>query len=115
VPLRRHAQIQSRALLKVADHAEQVLRLRIAARAEQQDQAFFNCWTRKVAYIKVIGEGLTDPLNRFVVTLIPGEVGRLVYVDGSPAFEYLWLMVALYASPGYTAAVAVEGGWERLR
>jgi 4'-phosphopantetheinyl transferase len=48
-----------------------------AVSAEQQDQAFFNCWTRKEAYIKVIGEGLTHPLNRFVVTLNPGEVGRL--------------------------------------
>jgi 4'-phosphopantetheinyl transferase len=86
-----------------------------AVSAEQQDQAFFNCWTRKEAYIKVIGEGLTHPLDRFVVTLKPGEVGRLITVDGSAALANKWQMEALYPAAGYVAAVAVEGGWERLR
>jgi 4'-phosphopantetheinyl transferase len=86
-----------------------------AVSAEQQDEAFFNCWTRKEAYIKVIGEGLSHPLNRFVVTLKPGEAGRLITVDGSPTLAEKWQMEALHATPGYAAAVAVEGGWERLR
>src|SRR3990172_3962222 len=37
--LRRHAQLQAGALLQVADDAEQILRLRIATRAEHADQA----------------------------------------------------------------------------
>ncbi len=83
--------------------------------AEHQDQAFFNCWTRKEAYIKVIGEGLSHPLNRFVVTLKPGEPGRLVTVDGSLELAQQWQMQALHPTSGYAAAVVVEGGWNRLR
>lgn len=83
--------------------------------AEEQDAAFFNCWTRKEAYIKVIGEGLSHPLDRFVVTLRPGEPGRLLTVDGSAAPAQKWQMQALHPTPGYAAAVTVEGGWNRLR
>ena len=86
-----------------------------AVPAHQQDQAFFNCWTRKEAYIKVIGEGLSHPLNRFVVTLKPGESGRLVTVDGSAAKAEKWQMQAVHPTADFAAAVAVEGGWDRLR
>jgi 4'-phosphopantetheinyl transferase len=82
---------------------------------EEQDQAFFNCWTRKEAYIKVIGEGLSHPLNSFVVTLRPDEPGRLVTVDGSTELGKRWQMQALHPAQDYAAAVAVEGGWQRLR
>ncbi len=83
--------------------------------AEQQDEAFFNCWTRKEAYIKVIGEGLSHPLNRFVVTLKPGEPGQLLTVDDSASAAKNWQMQALHPTADFAAAVAVEGGWERLR
>lgn len=83
--------------------------------AEEQATAFFNCWTRKEAYIKVIGEGLSHPLDRFVVTLRPGEPGHLLSVEGSAALAQRWQMQALHPTPGYAAAVAVEDGWNRLR
>jgi 4'-phosphopantetheinyl transferase len=83
--------------------------------AQKQDEAFFNCWTRKEAYIKVIGEGLSHPLNRFVVTLLPGEPGQLLTVDGSSTLAKKWQMVALHPTVDFAAAAAVEGGWERLR
>lgn len=82
---------------------------------DHQPLAFFNCWTRKEAYIKVIGEGLTHPLHRFVVTLKPGEAGRLLTVDGSEELAQKWQLAALHPTADYAAAVAVEGGWNRLR
>jgi 4'-phosphopantetheinyl transferase len=77
-----------------------------------QAEAFFNCWTRKEAFIKAIGEGLSCPLDRFDVTLAPGEPAMLLAtrVEGQPASR--WSMQSLDAPDGYKAAIVVEGqGW----
>lgn len=76
-------------------------------------EAFFNCWTRKEAYIKARGEGLTFPLGDFVVNMIPGEPARLLTVRDAPQEAARWVLRELDPGPGYVAAVAVEtSGWE---
>lgn len=81
--------------------------------AGQRREAFFNCWTRKEAFIKAHGEGLSLGLNRFDVTLAPGEAVALRRFEGHPAELSLWEMCALEAQVGYKAALAVEGhNWE---
>lgn len=80
--------------------------------ADQKQEAFFNCWTRKEAYIKAIGDGLTYPLDQFDVSLIPGEPACLLKVKRKDDEASRWQLRALTPAPGYIAALAVEGhGW----
>jgi 4'-phosphopantetheinyl transferase len=75
-------------------------------------EAFFECWTRKEAYVKARGEGLSLPLEQFDVSLRPGEPARLIATRPDPAEATRWQLSGLDVADGYKAALAVEGqGW----
>lgn len=76
---------------------------------DRKQLAFFNCWTRKEAFVKAIGDGLSLPLDRFDVSLTPGEPARLLGIKGSSACSTGWSLQDLTPAPGYVAALAVEG------
>jgi len=81
--------------------------------ASSQTEAFFNCWTRKEAYIKALGEGLSHPLDSFTVSMRPGEPAALLSVEGGEGELTRWLLRELDAAPGYAAALVVERrDWE---
>lgn len=81
----------------------------------QKQAAFFNCWTRKEAYIKAIGDGLAFSLDQFDVSLSPGEPARLLGIKGSSTAAAQWSLQELTPAPGYVAALAVEGhGWRLM-
>jgi 4'-phosphopantetheinyl transferase len=75
--------------------------------------AFFLCWSRKEAYIKARGEGLSLSLDQFDVSLIPGEPALLLSTRPDSDEVLRWSLLDLSAGlPGYGAALAVEGdGW----
>ena len=77
-----------------------------------QLEAFYNCWTRKEAFIKARGDGVTYPLEQFDVSLTPGEPAALLRTRIDPQEALRWSLQALAPGPGYVAAVAAEGnGW----
>ncbi|HEX5837935.1 MAG TPA: 4'-phosphopantetheinyl transferase superfamily protein [Anaerolineales bacterium] len=76
----------------------------------EQLEAFYLCWTRKEAFIKAIGEGISFPLQQFDVTLVPGEPARLLSVDGSSEKARRWSMHNLLIAKGYAGALVIEGG-----
>lgn len=71
--------------------------------------AFFNCWTRKEAYIKARGDGLSMPLDQFDVSLVPGEPASLLNTKDSIGETSRWSLRELHPEHGYVAALAVEG------
>jgi len=79
-----------------------------------RQMAFFNCWTRKEAYIKAKGAGLAIQLDQFSVSLIPGEPARLLQTscdsERSP-----WSLHSFQPAPGYVAALAVPLGECQVR
>lgn len=85
-----------------AEEAAEVLELPVA----EKDAAFFNCWTRKEAYIKALGGGLSIPLDSFQVTLRPGALARMVSLNGSTAAACQWTLHNFTPAAGYTGAIA---------
>jgi len=79
-----------------------------------QATAFFTCWTRKEAYIKAVGKGLSIPLNQFDVSLAPGEPAALLNVEGNPEEASRWSLIELFPSSDMVAAVAVAGDCSKL-
>jgi 4'-phosphopantetheinyl transferase len=80
----------------------------------KKKEAFFNCWTRKEAFTKAIGDGLYQPLDKFDVALKPGEPTRLLRIGGDSKTASRWLIHDLDPAPGFTGAFAVEGSDWRL-
>jgi 4'-phosphopantetheinyl transferase len=77
--------------------------------------AFFTCWTRKEAYRKARGDGMTTPLDCFSVTAVPGSPPRLLHVEGEPRETARWSFADLPLEKGYVGVVALEGTIQSVR
>jgi 4'-phosphopantetheinyl transferase len=84
-----------------------------ALRKEEQVAAFFRCWTRKEAYIKAIGRGLSEPLDAFDVTLAPGEVAALLRAERGDVAR--WAMFDVAVEDDYAGALAAEAPVSDIR
>ncbi len=77
--------------------------------AAERVEAFFRCWTRKEAYIKATGEGLSVPLTQFDVSLAPACTNALVSTRPDAAEATRWRLIKVPAGSGYIAALCVRG------
>lgn len=79
---------------------------------EARVEAFFRCWTRKEAYIKATGDGLSLPLSQFDVSL-SDEANALLATRPDAAEAACWQLEHVRAGAGFVAAVCVRGrGWK---
>ena len=74
----------------------------------KRKEAFFNCWTRKEAFIKAVGDGLSRSLDSFEVSLLPGKPAHLLCVGNDPLEASRWHLRELTPAHGYTGALVVE-------
>ena len=94
--------------------AEEYQELLTLSRAQQQD-AFFRCWTRKEAYVKTLGEGLSTPLDSFRVSMKPDASGAFLPLNGNDNFLHGWTLHHLEPAPGYFGAVALPSGGHMIK
>lgn len=90
--------------------------------AEKKLDAFYHCWTRKEAYIKAHGKGLSLPLDSFEVSFAPWEPPVLLATKDESQESSHWTLLDIKPGFGYVGALAVKGigcslrywDWSRL-
>ncbi len=80
----------------------------LALPEEKRAAAFFAGWTRKEAYVKALGMGVSLPLDQFDVIMDPDAPARLLADRRHPQYPETWTLLSFIPAPGYTAALAVE-------
>ena len=97
-------------MLGIADKnfgADEAARLH-AAPEDERPGLFFRLWTRKEAFLKALGVGLTHPLRTFSVDPTPGAKRGLLRVEGLPEDPARWHIGGVSCASGAEAALAVD-------
>ncbi|MGA7504860.1 MAG: 4'-phosphopantetheinyl transferase superfamily protein [Candidatus Sulfotelmatobacter sp.] len=76
---------------------------------QERFEAFFRCWTRKEAYIKATGDGLSLPLDQFDVSIVSGHSDALIATRPDKSEAARWLLREVPAGHGYLAALCAQG------
>ncbi len=82
--------------------------------SESRSEAFFTCWTRKEAYLKALGGGISIGLDQFDVSPVPGEPAALLSHRSDPGETTRWTLHDIRPGPGYAGALAVEAPCDRV-
>lgn len=85
------------------------IRSLLALPEEQQALGFFNCWTRKEAFIKAVGEGLSFPLDKFEVSMEPDKPAKLLATHWEPEAVSKWSLYSLSPAADFVGCLAIEG------
>ena len=74
----------------------------------EQLNGFYNCWTRKEAFVKAVGDGLAMPLDSFSVTLKPSEPAQLLWMQGETDEVGSWTLKSWQPWENFAAAIAIR-------
>lgn len=72
-------------------------------------QAFYNCWTRKEAFIKALGSGLAFPLDQFVVSLDSTKEATLIDTKWDAKEKEKWVLQSMEPQQDYIGAISIKG------
>jgi 4'-phosphopantetheinyl transferase len=78
----------------------------LALEPRDRPLGFLNCWTRKEAFIKALGDGLCHPLDRFDVSL--GDSAKILRVESTPGDQCGWTLHSFLPGPGLIGAIVVR-------
>lgn len=76
----------------------------------KRSELFFQYWTRKEAFLKAMGQGVSFPMEQLDVSLQSGRVLSPITLQGDNTESSFWYGQDLFPGRGYAAAIAVEGG-----
>jgi 4'-phosphopantetheinyl transferase len=80
---------------------------------DMQTVRFFQYWTRKEAFLKAIGKGVSFPMEHFDVSLMTGKALSPIRSPGDKPEATCWYGMDLFPGRGYTAAIMAEGNdWD---
>lgn len=75
----------------------------------QKTAGFYNCWTRKEAFVKALGIGITCPLKSFTVNMDPTKSAKVLLTDNNQGKTDQWKLFGFNPTTDYCAAVAWHG------
>ena len=107
---------EDRDLLGLANRyfsADESKRLRELPESERVS-AFYRCWTRKEAFIKALGEGLSRPLDSFSVVFEPNRSPEFLRIGDDPKGPGQWRLFNLDLGGDLAGAVATVSGVNRV-
>lgn len=76
--------------------------------AEDYLDGFYRCWTRKEAFVKAHGAGLTLPLDSFDVAFDKSGASRLERLEGDPDAPRNWAVLDLATPINFAGAVVAS-------
>ncbi len=81
----------------------------------EKQRVFFEIWTRKEAYLKACGDGVTRHLRGIDVSPAPADPSVIRQITDRPDETHRWRVATFFPAPKAIAALAVEGAdWQPL-